>query len=88
MPLWLSVAAGAALLVALAALAATRRLRRRLDALTQSYWELRYEFTRLRSQVARLDPAQQAATEAPEAQPNAVAFVPLSALRPGSRKQP
>ena len=54
-----------ALLVARVALAAARRLARRLDALNQSYWELRYDYTRLRSQVSRLDPGQ--AEEAAEA---------------------
>ena len=41
------------------------RLARKLDALNQSYWELRYDFTRLKSQVARLDPAEPAEDEAP-----------------------
>jgi hypothetical protein len=54
--LW--VVAGLALLVAALALLSTRRLSRRLDAMTQSYWELRYDYTRLRSQVSRLDPEQ------------------------------
>ena len=48
--------AGVALLLAVVALAAGPALARRLDALNQSYWELRYDYTRLRSQVARLDP--------------------------------
>jgi type IV secretory pathway TrbD component len=43
------IVAGLGLLVATIALALARRLARRLDALTQSYWELRYEYTRLRS---------------------------------------
>ena len=64
-----------------------RRLARRLDALTQSYWELRYDYTRLRSQVARLDPEQAgeaetaaAPVEAPQAAPS-VSFVPLSSIK-------
>jgi hypothetical protein len=74
-----------ALLLALAALSRARRLARRLDALTQSYWELRYDYTRLRSQVARLDPEQEAQLE-PEAPPPpagapSVSFVPLSSIR-------
>ena len=56
MALW--VVAGLSLLVAAVALSSARRLSRRLDALTQSYWELRYDYTRLRSQVSRLDPEQ------------------------------
>jgi hypothetical protein len=74
--LW-SVAA-LALIVALVALSSTRRLARRLDALSQSYWELRYEYTRLRSQVARLDPEQ--VEEGPADTPS-VSFVPLSSIK-------
>jgi hypothetical protein len=78
--------AGLGALVALVALATARRLSRRLDALNQSYWELRYDYTRLRSQVARLDPEQPppAAPPAPAASP-AVQFVPLSAIRKKER---
>jgi hypothetical protein len=77
-----------ALIVALLAVTHARRLGRRLDALTQSYWELRYDYTRLRSQVARLDPEQ--ATDAAEnadisvgaaQSPPQVAFVPLSSIK-------
>ena len=74
-----------AFLVALAALSRARRLSRRLDALNQSYWELRYDYTRLRSQVARLDPEQtkDAEAEAQAASPPVptVSFVPLSSIR-------
>jgi len=78
--LW--VVAGLALLVAALALSTARRLSRRLDTLTQSYWELRYDFTRLRSQVSRLDPEQQP-EEPPElpASASQVAFVPLSSMK-------
>ena len=71
-----------ALLVALVAVSSARRLSRRLDTLTQSYWELRYEFTRLRSQVSRLDPEQQEQPAEPPAAPaSQVAFVPLSSIK-------
>ena len=77
MALW--VVAGLAFLVAAAALASTRRLSRRLDAMTQSYWELRYDYTRLRSQVSRLDPEQveeaAAAAESPRVTASASAIV-------------
>jgi hypothetical protein len=80
--LW--IVAGLGLIVAVAALAAARRLGRRLDALNQSYWELRYDYTRLRSQVSRLDPEQgdeeQAAAASPPATPS-VSFVPLSSMK-------
>jgi len=74
-----------ALLAALVALTMVRRQARRLDALNQSYWELRYDYTRLRSQVARLDPGEpEAAAAAPPAAAAAapaVTFVPLSSIR-------
>jgi hypothetical protein len=74
--------AGVALLIALAALGLVRRLSRRFDALNQSYWELRYDYTRLRSQVARLDPDRpEPQEEAPSAGPAAVSFVPLASMR-------
>jgi acyl carrier protein phosphodiesterase len=80
------VVAGLAFLVAAVALAVARRVSRRLDALGQSYWELRYDYTRLRSQVARLDPEVEAAAAPPEpAAPASVTFVPLSSFK---KKQP
>ena len=54
--LWLLT--GAAFLIAVAALARTRRVSKRLERLSESYWELRYEHGQLRSRVARLEPAQ------------------------------
>ena len=80
MAVW--IVAGVALLLSLAALGAVRRSLRKLDALTQSYWELRYDYTRLRAQLSRLDPA--AADEPPPAPPPqsaSVSFVPLSSMR-------
>jgi hypothetical protein len=76
------VVSGAALLLALVALAMVRRLARRFDTLTQSYWELRYDYTRLRSRLSRLDPedtlpAEPAATQTAPT----VSFVPLSTIR-------
>jgi hypothetical protein len=74
--------AGIALLVAVAGLALARRLSRKLDALTQSYWELRYDYTRLRSQLSRLDPGETDADAAPPPPPREqVAFVPLSSMK-------
>jgi hypothetical protein len=74
--------AGVAAILAWAAWARAGRVARKLEALNQSYWELRYDFTRLRSQVARLDPAvpdEEEHAPAPAAQ--TVAFVPLSSIR-------
>jgi hypothetical protein len=75
------IVAGVALVLALAALGAVRRSFRKIDALTQSYWELRYDYTRLRSQLARLDPEQASAPPADPAPPAAVTFVPLASMR-------
>jgi hypothetical protein len=79
--LW--IVAVLALLVALVACAWARRVARRLEALTQSYWELRYDYTRLRSQVARLDPEQpeRVAPDPAPQQAATVSFVPLSSIR-------
>jgi len=77
--------AGLGLLLALYALAVVRRLSRRLDVLNQSYWELRYDYTRLRSQLARLDPEQAETTAEPAAADSSVAFVPLSSIRKKDR---
>ena len=82
MALW--ILAVLALLVAVAALSHSRRLARRLEALNQAYWELRYDYTRLRSRVASLDPDQaEAAAEPPAAPASApsTSFVPLSSIR-------
>ena len=79
MAVW--IVASVALLLALASLGAARRLARKLDALNQSYWELRYDYTRLRSQVARLDPETPAPAPEPEPSQPSVSFVPLSSIR-------
>jgi hypothetical protein len=78
---WIFVVLAA--VVAVVALALARRLGRKLDALTQSYWELRYDYTRLRSQVARLDSGEAAGAEpdAPPAPSPSVSFVPLASIR-------
>jgi hypothetical protein len=80
--LWSVAALG--LVVAVLALSHARRVGRKLEALTQSYWELRYDYTRLRSQVARLDPEQieaEQAAAAAAAQAPAVSFVPLASMK-------
>jgi hypothetical protein len=77
-------------LVAVTAVLMVRRAARRLDALNQSYWELRYDYTRLRAQVARGVPAgtsEEAGAAAAEPEPQsstavpAMSFVPLSSIR-------
>jgi uncharacterized membrane protein YjgN (DUF898 family) len=77
--LW--IVSGLALAIALLAWLAARRLSRRLDALNQSYWELRYDYTRLRSQVARLDPEQEEEAPAPPPATPSVSFVPLASIK-------
>jgi hypothetical protein len=79
MLLW--VTAAVALLLAAAAWNRAGRLARKLEALNQSYWELRYDFTRLRSQVARLDPETEQPEAAPSAPPEQVTFVPLASIK-------
>ena len=77
---WLST--GAALVFAVAAIARARQVSRRLDRLTESYWELRYEYGQLRARVGRLEgqPEAGAGGERPPA-PASTAFVPLSSLK-------
>ena len=81
MLLWVAAVVG--VVVACAAWARAGKTARKLEALNQSYWELRYDFTRLRSQVARLDPETEEATaEASPSQPSGtVAFVSLSSMK-------
>ena len=71
---------GAAVLLALGAFLHARRVARRLERLTESYWELRYEYGQLRARVTRLEPSdgQTAEPASPAAPTN---FVPLSSLK-------
>jgi hypothetical protein len=75
--LWLLT--GAALVLAGAALLVARRQSKRLERLTESYWELRYEHGQLRARVNRLDPDPQ--SSAAPADPPATNFIPLSSLK-------
>ena len=78
--LWLL--AVAAVIGAVAALAKARRLARRLERLTESYWELRYEHGQLRARVNRLDPEPAGGAPEPQRPPaGTTAFVPLSSLK-------
>jgi hypothetical protein len=71
---------GAALVLAGAALMVARRQSKRLERLTESYWELRYEHGQLRAHVNRIDPAAPAAS-APAAESPPANFIPLSSLK-------
>jgi hypothetical protein len=85
MLLWALAVVG--VLLACAAWARAGKAARKLEALSQSYWELRYDFTRLRSQVARLDPdaepsaAEPATPAAGSGAGQTVAFVSLSSMK-------
>ena len=71
----------AAVLVAALALARARRATKRLERLTESYWELRYDHGQLRARVARLDPEARATPTEAAPQAGGTAFVPLSSLK-------
>jgi hypothetical protein len=71
---------GAAVVVAVIALAKARRATKRLERLTETYWELRYDHGQLRARVAKLDPEGTPPPEPPR-KPGGSNFVPLSSLR-------
>jgi hypothetical protein len=65
-----------AVVIAVAALARTRRIGRRLDQVVESYWELRYEHGQLRAQIDQLQGKSDPAVPS-----GATAFVPLSSIK-------
>ena len=71
----------AAILTAAWALARARRVTKRLERLTESYWELRYDHGQLRALVARLDPAAAEPAQADPAAKPAANFISLSSLK-------
>jgi hypothetical protein len=76
-----SLLTAAAFLLALGGFLYARRVARRLERLTESYWELRYEYGQLRARVTRLQPAGDDSQAADPPAPAAAAnFVPLSSL--------
>lgn len=77
--MWPWLFAALALVVAALAWVRARAIARRLERLTHSYWELRYEFGELREQINRLDPERRKELERPQSQ--AQQFVPLSSLK-------
>jgi len=83
---WLLAALAALVSVsAFSAFLASRRLTKRVERLSESYWELRYELGQLSARLARLEgtAARNDQPSAPEAGvPGGVAaFVPLSSLK-------
>jgi hypothetical protein len=78
--LWLLTIA--ALCIAFISVLQARRAARRVERLTESYWEIRYEVAQLRARVARLEPPLPGDEAEPAAAPDkAATFVPLSALK-------
>jgi len=74
--------AGASLVVALVAWSQARRTARRLEQLTQMYWELKYQHGELRVQVQRgTGPTPPAAEMQPPPAPPGDAFIPLASLK-------
>ena len=71
---------GAALVAALVAWRQARRAAKRLEQLSQMYWELRYQHGELRVQVERLTGTTPPVPPAPPTPPGE-AFVPLSSLK-------
>ena len=71
---------GAAVLVAVAALVKARRLSKRVDRLTESYWELKYQHGELRVQLQRAAGTTPPDPPAPVV-PAGNSFIPLTALK-------
>ena len=79
-PVVLSMVAGVCMMLALLAWRRARHTTRRLEELTQSYWQLRYEVEELRLELHRR-PADGPKSERPTPQPTGEAFVPLASLK-------
>jgi hypothetical protein len=72
----------AAFFVAVVALVLARRAVRRLERLTESYWELRYESGQLKARITRVETASGLREAAEEPRPAVpTGFVPLSSLK-------
>lgn len=85
-PAVLLAVAGACILLALLALRRARRMARRLEELTQSYWQLRYEVEELRlqlqgRQIRDVQGVPVAVSDRPSRLPTGDAFVPLASLK-------
>ena len=81
--LWLI--AGASLVVALVALRQARRTAKRLEQLSQMYWELKYQHGELRLQLQRATGSLPAAPTSPAPLPpdsgSQQSFIPLASLK-------
>ena len=77
---WLLI--GGAVAFAVAAFVRTRRTTKRLERLTEAYWELRYEHGQLRARLTALEPPPGNGNPDEIArQTGSTAFVPLSSLK-------
>ena len=76
--LWLVT--GAALVAALVAWSQARRTAKRLEQLTQQYWELKYQYGELRVELQRRT-GELPAPPSPPARTPTEAFVPLTSLK-------
>jgi hypothetical protein len=72
---------GVAVAVAVVALAKARRATKRLERLTETYWELRYDHGQLRARLNKLDPETPPGQPEPPPRPGGANFVPLSSLK-------
>jgi hypothetical protein len=70
---------GAVLILAALAFERMRRLSKRLERLTESYWDLRYELGQLQSRVNRLESEQPNVPAPPPA--GTSTFIPVSSLK-------
>jgi predicted NodU family carbamoyl transferase len=75
------IAAVAALAAAIAAWMQGRRNRRRLEQLTQMYWELKYQHSELRSELQKRTGQTPPAARPPEPAAPIAGFVPLRSLK-------
>jgi hypothetical protein len=80
-----SIFAGLAALIAVVAFWRARSAARRIERLSESYWELRYENGQLKARVTRLEVEtglrEPTADPAPRQPTAATTFVPLSSLK-------
>jgi hypothetical protein len=80
---WLLTVAAA--IVAVVAFVRARRANKRLERLTETYWELRYDHGQLRARLDRLDPPAPSSSAAASGEspgtPAGANFVPLSSLK-------
>ena len=75
--------AGASLVVALVAWSQARRTAKRLEQLSEMYWELKYQHGELRVQLQRLDrrSRRRRPSQAGSRDSRAKSFVPLTSLK-------